>query len=153
MTGMLFATGNWKNYMLRLKTKDCEMMGEGCVKVLIVLWMEALFYSRPCMEEIATALENKATVIVLRCEDVEVPEETQWPLKENEKADLDAKQAHMLRRAPVVAVLKAENSIPTPGRIAYPVVIPFCKNKLVYRKHHLDHAKRTRPARELTRTR
>ena len=82
MTGMLFATGNWQAYMLRLGKKDCEMMGEKHVKVLIVLWTKALFSSRPCMGEIAAALKNKAKIIVLRCEDANVPTEQQWPLSE-----------------------------------------------------------------------
>ena len=105
------------------------MMKKDPVKVLLVLWTKALFLSRPCMNEIATALENDVKIVVLRCEDIFVDEEEQWPLKEVELDDDDKMQEYMLKRGPVVEFLKAQNSIPTPGNTI--LTMPSALDQLV----------------------
>ena len=117
MTGMLFATGDWKAYMLRLKKKDCKMMGQTPAVTLVVLLTKALFRSGPCLDEIAVARANKMTVILLRCEDDLPGEDDMWSLpdKLKEAGAMDQIQAYMLKRGDVVEWMGSENSIPTPG--------------------------------------
>jgi hypothetical protein len=117
MTGMLFATGDWKAYMLRLKKKDCKMMGQTPAVALVVLLTKAPFRSGPCLDEIAVARANKMTVILLRCEDDLPVEGDMWPLPEKlkEAGATDQIQAYMLKRGDVVEWMGSENSVPTPG--------------------------------------
>jgi len=117
MTGMLFATGDWRAYMLRLDKGECEMMRETHAVALVVLLTKALFRSKPCLDEIAMALQNKMKVLLLRCED-DIPWDSKemWPLSEKLKAgEMSAKQDYMLKRKPVIAFMTTQNSIPTPG--------------------------------------
>ena len=117
MTGMLFATGDWRAYMLRLDKDECEMMGVTNAEALVVLLTKALFNSEPCLDEIAMALQNKMKVLLLRCED-DIPWDSKemWPLSEKLKAgEMSAKQDYMLKRKPVIAFMTTQNSIPTPG--------------------------------------
>jgi hypothetical protein len=118
MTGMLFTTGNWHAYMLRLNKKNCAMMGEQAAEVLVVLLTVPLFNSAACLDEIAAALDSKMKVVVLRCEDpLRVDETEMWPVPQGLKdaGDRARIQEYMLKRQPVVGFLAAENSIPTPG--------------------------------------
>ena len=118
MTGMLFTTGNWQAYMLRLNKDECEMMGQQAAKVLVVLLTAMLYKSGACLDEIAAALDSKMKVVVLRCEDpLRVDKKEMWPVprKLREAADRTLMQKYMLKRQPVVAFLAVENSIPTPS--------------------------------------
>ena len=118
MTGMLFAGGDWKAYMLRLDKDECEMMGERHAVVLVVLLTKALFRSGPCLDEIAMARDSKMTVILLRFEDDLPGHDDMWPLPEKmEKAD-DAveTQAYIIKRRAVVNWIDVQNTIPPPGQ-------------------------------------
>jgi hypothetical protein len=118
MTGMLFTTGNWQSYMLRLNKDECEMMGQQAAKVLVVLLTAQLYKSGACLDEIAAALSSKMKLLVLRCEEpLHVDKKEMWPVPQKlaEAGDQTFIQEYMLKRKPVVAFLAVENSIPTPG--------------------------------------
>eukprot|EP00593_Proboscia_inermis_P008522 CAMPEP_0171308034 /NCGR_PEP_ID=MMETSP0816-20121228/18131_1 /TAXON_ID=420281 /ORGANISM="Proboscia inermis, Strain CCAP1064/1" /LENGTH=223 /DNA_ID=CAMNT_0011790651 /DNA_START=123 /DNA_END=794 /DNA_ORIENTATION=+ len=115
MTGMVFATGDWKAYMARLDNEICEMLGKKCAKVLIVLQSNALFISYPCLDEIIAALDNKMKGILIRCDDVLLSKSKWWPLPNNQKNDIERSIAFMQKRKRVIGFLASQNTIPPPG--------------------------------------
>jgi hypothetical protein len=117
MTGMLFADGNWQNYMTRLDKDSCKDMGKEAAKVLVVLLTAALYQSIPCLNEIAAARDNKMKVIVLRCEDVRTSATDMWPMPEHlqNSGDDEAMQEFVLKRQAVRIHMAAQNSTPPPG--------------------------------------
>jgi len=115
MTGMLYATGNWESYLLRLDKESCEMMDEISATVMVVLLSPALLNSNPCLDELYQALENKMDFIVIRCDDDIPPKKNWWPLSDKKKRDIKQRDAFMLKRKKVVDFLVQQNTIPPPG--------------------------------------
>ena len=103
MTGMLFRSGNWKAYTLRLNKKQSDGTHTKAAKVMVVLLTKALYTSNACFMEIHLALENKMKFILLRCEEG-LPTSTDWW---KQKADPE--------RHKVVRFIENSNSIPPPG--------------------------------------
>jgi hypothetical protein len=127
MTGMLFATGNWKTYMLRLDKDDCEMMEQTPAVALVVLLTTAVYRSGPCLDEIAAARDSKMKVILLRCEDKLPGKKGMWPLpqKLKDEGDMDKIQEYMVKRSEIVDFMCSENSIPAPGNTITSLPVAF----------------------------
>jgi len=113
MSGMLYATGYWKDYMLRLDKESCEVSHEKCVKVIVVLQSQALLKSNTCLDELFQALENNIEFIVIRCDDDLPPSEEWWPLPITAMGK--KRNRFLLKRKKVVEFLVSQNTIPPPG--------------------------------------
>jgi hypothetical protein len=79
-------------------------------KVLIVLMTKALFASRPCLKEIAAAIDKGLTIIPLRLEEDLPRGEDQWPMKDDEDDD-----EFELERIKVVEKINKLNCLPARG--------------------------------------
>jgi len=106
MTGMLFRSGSWKAYKIRLSRSKCEALPAyaTAAKVMVVLMTKELYTSSACFDEICLALENDMKFILLRCEE-DLPKSEEWWKRKYDDQN----------RSKVVHLLESSNSIPPPG--------------------------------------
>jgi hypothetical protein len=92
---------DWKVFMLRLEGKKAQ------AKVLVVLLTAALYQSKPCLEEIHAAIENRIPLIPIRFEAKLPDKKNQWPQLTDEAEEV------MISR--VQKTLGKANDFPNPG--------------------------------------